>query len=152
MTVRRVERDECTQQGQRAQTETDDGRTVPDEPHGAQRKWRGAGDGRSTDCARRATRRTAQVARRRWRTKHRRCSGDDTTKQPRVVRSIVFLLSTNQHEASVERLATVNLTTIWKSWGNLQSLGGGRDFPFGYEGKTKIQDKSEFILGEWLEL
>ena len=56
---------------------------------------------------------------------------DQTT---RVVRSIVFLLSTNQHEASVGRLATVNLTTIWKSWGNLQSLGGGRDFPFDYEG------------------
>ena len=57
--------------------------------------------------------------------------------KPRVVRPIVFLLSTNQHEDSVERLATVNLTTIWKSWGNLQSLGGGRDFPFDYEGKNK---------------
>jgi len=136
--VRRVERDECTQQGQRAQTETDDGRTVPDEPHGAQRKWRGAGGGRSTDEGRTVPE-EPHGARRKWRGAGGGRSTDVAAgtrydQTTRVVRSIVFLLSTNQHEASVGRLATVNLTTIWKSWGNLQSLGGGRDFPFDYEG------------------
>ena len=66
MTVRKVDRDECTQQGQRAQTETDDGRTVPDEPHGAQRKWRGAGGGRSTDEGRTVPE-EPHGARRKWR-------------------------------------------------------------------------------------
>ena len=140
MTVRRVERDECRQQEQRAQTETDDGRTVPQEPHGARRNWRGAGGGRSTDEGRTVPD-EPHGAQRKWRgagggrstdvaagTIRRKTTSGTTDRLPAVNKST---------EGSVERLATVNLTTIWKSWGNLQSLGGGRDFPFDYEGKNK---------------